>query len=276
MSAASDIASPSDAAAHTAVADAQVGAAVDRDSKAGLAVAQVLVDAGYLTSEQVTHARRVQAKLSSPRSFTRVLRDLRMVTEAQVRECLQTRRVSVRLGDLLVELGYLTTSDLKLAVALQKSRPGTKLGAILIDNDLVSEHEVFEVLAFQLGFIHVPVSECVADPQLAKQVPVRWMRTHEAVPIRVDHGAVLVAFARPHDEAAVTSAKRVFGNQVMVGISARRAVEAAIDRLESSNRQVVSGGDTGAVALAETMLADAVRERASDIHIEPFGDRLRL
>ena len=276
MSAAPDTANSSEPAPRAAVAAPQVGATVETDSTAGMAVAQVLVDTGYLTPEQVTHARRVQAKLPSPRSFTRVLRDLRMVTEAQMRECLQTQRVSVRLGDLLVELGYLTTSDLKLAIALQKSRPGTKLGAILIDNDLVSEHEVFEVLAFQLGFIHVPVSECVVDAQLAKQVPTRWMRSHEAVPIRVDHGAVLVAFARPHDEVAVTSAKRVFGSQVLVGIAARRAVEAAIDRLEMVSRQVGGVGDTGTVALAETMLADAVRERASDIHIEPFGDRLRV
>lgn len=241
-----------------------------------MAVARLLVEAGYVTAEQVEHARRVQQKLPTSRSFVRVLRDLRMVTDAQIRECLQTRRVQARLGDLLVELGYLTTSDLKLALAQQKATPGAKLGAVLIDNDLVSEREVFEVLAFQLGFTHVPASDCIADPRLARQVPIRWLRNYEAVPIRIENGSILVAFGRPHDQAAVTAAKRVFGEQIHIGISPRRAIEAALARFEVEERPNAAVSDNGTVALVESMMADAVRDRASDIHVEPLPDRLRI
>ncbi len=246
------------------------------DLQTGLAVAQLLVEAGFLTADQVAHARRVQSKLASPRSFVRLMRDLGMVTDAQVRECLRTRRVAARLGDLLVELGYLTAADLKLALGIQKSNPGTRLGAILIENDLVSEHEVFEVLAFQLGYVHVSPDQCSADPHLARQVPSRWLRQHEAVPIRIDDGSVLVAFGRPHDQAAVTAARRVYGEQVRVGIASRRAIEAAIARLEAEERPAVAVAESGTVTLVESILADAVRERASDIHIEPLRDRLRI
>ncbi len=251
-------------------------AATPNDPQTGMAVAQALVDAGFLRPEQLAHAQRVQSKLPTPRTFVRLLRDLRMITDDQIRETLQTRRINARLGDLLVELGYLSPADLKLAVALQKNHPGTKLGAILIDNDLVSEHEVFEVLAFQLGFVHVPASKCIADPLLSRQVPLRWMRTHEAVPTGVDNGSVVVAFARPHDDAAVLAARRAFGEQVSIGISPRRAIEAAINRLEADIQPSAAVAETGMVALVETMLADAVRERASDIHVEPMPDRIRV
>jgi len=245
------------------------------DEATGLAVAQALVDAGFLTPEQMAHARRVSAKLATPRSFVRLLRDLQMVTDAQIRECLRTRHISVRLGDLLVELGYLAPTDLKMALGIQKSQPNVKLGAILIDNDLVSEHEVFEVLAFQLGFTHVAGSDCVAEPRLSKQVPVRWLRSNEAVPIRIENGSVLVAFARPHDHAVVASAKRVFGEHITVGISSRRSIEAAIARLEVEDRPSATVGD-GAAGVVEAMFAEAVRRRASDIHVEPLPDRVRI
>jgi type IV pilus assembly protein PilB len=249
------------------------------DPRTGLAVAQLLVDAGYLTAEQVAHALRVQGKLPIPRSFVRLLRDLRLVTNAQIRECLQSRRISVRLGNLLTELGYLAPSDLKLALGIQKSKPGTKLGEILIENDFVSEHEVLEVLAFQLGYAYVSLSDCIADTQLVKQVPSRWFRTHMAVPIRIENESVLMAFARPHDASAVAAARHAFGDHLTVGIAAKRAIDMAITRIEAGERPLVgavAAGESGTVALVEAMLADAVRDQASDIHVEPLREGLRV
>jgi type IV pilus assembly protein PilB len=248
-------------------------------SAAGEAVAQVLLENGYITAEQLAHARRVQSKLPSTRSFVKLMRDLRMVTDAQLRSCLQSHRVSARIGDLLVELGYLTPADLKLALGLQKSQPGTKIGAVLIENDLVSEHEVLEVLAFQMGYTHVSSAACVADPQLVRHVPLKWLRVNEAVPIRVEGGTVLVAFARPHDPLVVGAARRVFGENLTVGIAGRRAIEAAISRLETEFRSGTSSAsvvDNTTVAIVDGMLADAARDQVSDIHMEPQRDRLRV
>jgi len=272
VSAVSDVTVALESAAPEPAPGATPGTAT---SQAGAAVAQLLVDAGVLTPDQVAHARRVQSKLSGPKSFARVLRDLRFVSSDQLRQCLQTHRVEARLGDLLVELGHLTPADLKLALALQKATPEVKLGAILIDNDLVPEHDVLEVLAFQLGYTFVPASQCVPDSALVKQVPLRWFRTHTAIPIRVERGSVLVAFGSPHDENAVAAAKRVFGEHVVAGIAPRRAIETAIARLEEAKPAAITT-ENSLVALVETLLGDAVRDGVSDIHIEPQSDRLRV
>jgi type IV pilus assembly protein PilB len=268
------VAEPQEACAE-AVPD-PVATSGSEPTQTGLVVAQALVDSGFLTSEQFAHARRVYSKLHSPRSFVRLMRELRMVTDLQIRECLRIKPLTARLGDLLIELGYLSQADLKMALGLQKAQPGSKLGAILIDNDLVSEHEVFEVLAFQLGLTHVATADCIAEARLAKQVPIRWLRNHEAIPIRIENGSVLVAFARPHDPTVVDAAKRIFGEQITIGIATRKAIEAAIARLESDERVTTTVAENGTVSMVEAMLADAVRDGISDIHIEPLRDRVRI
>ena len=62
------------------------GPSLPNDPQTGIAVAQALVDAGFLRPDQMAHARRVQGKLPTPRTFVRLLRDLHMVSDEQIRE----------------------------------------------------------------------------------------------------------------------------------------------------------------------------------------------
>jgi type IV pilus assembly protein PilB len=268
---------PPDQASPDRAAHAPAPAAADADVTAGSAVAQVLLDSGLITIDQLEYARRVRGRLPAGYALVRVLKDLGVVSQAQVRECLRTRRVPARLGDLLVELGYLSEADLRLALRLQQEQPDTTLGAILIENDLASEQDVYEVLAYQLGLVHVPASDCIAHETLSRLAPVRWLRSNELVPIRQDGDSILIAFARPLDPGPVAAAKRVFGPHLTAGIATRRAVEAAIARLEAEERPVAAtANDNVVVTAVETMLSDALRARASDIHVEPMRDRIRV
>ncbi len=80
----------------------------------------LLVKEGLVTADQLAYARRVQAKLSSNKTFIDTIQDLGYITDEQIRSTLSKNHLSIRIGALLVELGYIRESDLTAALNLQK------------------------------------------------------------------------------------------------------------------------------------------------------------
>ncbi len=73
----------------------------------GDAIAAMLIKAGHITAKQLTYAQRVQAKLSIPKTLLNILKELKYLDDEQLRETLSANPSAIRLGDLLVELGYI-------------------------------------------------------------------------------------------------------------------------------------------------------------------------
>ena len=125
------------------------------------------------------------------------------------------------------------------------------------------------MLAFQLGYVHVPASQCVADPHLSKQVhpPLDARPRGDPHPLG---RAARCWWPSPVPTTMSPSGRPAgFGDRSSRHRGRGAAIEAAITRLEAGDQPNVVASETRTVALVETMLADAVRERASDIHIEP-------
>src|SRR5579871_3921662 len=102
-------------------------------------VANALVANGFLSAEQLRHAQRVRGKLAAPKALLRVLQDLRYVTRDHIQRVLVTNLVRIPLGGLLLELGMIGESELDSALAIQKQRPGIKLGQILVEHRVLDE-----------------------------------------------------------------------------------------------------------------------------------------
>ena len=69
-------------------------------------IVTALIEAGYITEDQARYARRIQSKLPTPKTILEVLKELKQVTDKQIREAIQDHRVEMRIGNLLVELGH--------------------------------------------------------------------------------------------------------------------------------------------------------------------------
>ena len=95
-------------------------------------IADILVKQGRITPEQLRYAQRIRGKLNSAKTLIGILQELHFISSDEMRAALRSSRVNIPLGSLLVELGYLRDSDLKVALALQSERAGTKLGQVLI------------------------------------------------------------------------------------------------------------------------------------------------
>lgn len=245
----------------------------------GSALGQLFIQEGFLTEAQLAYARKVQIKLATPATLLHVLQELHYITPDQLRQTLQSHRLSVRLGDLLVELGYLRTHDLDAAIELQHhSEPKKKLGEILVEAHFIEASRLAEVLAYQLGFAYVEPHFTELDQELLAQSPHKYYAEHLFIPIKRQDGQPVVAFADPQDAKAREVAESIFGKNLLPAIATKQAVQEALTLLiRSANQPKTTGpNENTVVGLVNTLFESAAQEKASDIHIEPLRDRLRV
>lgn len=245
----------------------------------GSALAALLIKAGYLTEEQLVYARKVQAKLATPATLLHVLYELRFITPAQLQKTLRTHQVSIRLGDLLVELGYLRPADLQAALDVQqRSQPKKKLGEILVEEHFIEERRLAEVLAYQLGFPYVEPNFPELDQTLLSKGSSKPYAEHLFIPVSRQDNQVVVAFADPLDKRAREVAEGLFGKDLVPAIATKAAIQEVLmllTRGANQSRTVVLN-DSTVVGLVNSMFEAAAQDKASDIHIEPLQDRLRV
>ena len=212
----------------------------------------------------------------------------------------------LRLGEVLVQAGAITTEELDRGLTLQK---GTKkrLGTILIDNGILTEQELIQALQIQLGIEYVDLSKMRIPVELAAYVPKNIAKTYEVVPIKVDRDDLYLAMSDPLNFYAIEEVSKVIKKRVVPVISTSGSIQHAIMILygtegaakaieDMKNEIAVSeDSDTGddaaftantigedalsqapTIRLVNSILERAVNERASDIHIEPREEDLRV
>jgi len=250
----------------------------DTVSEAMEPIAGLLVKSGFLTPEQLRYGRRIQGKLASPKPLLRVLEDLRYVTRDQIQRALQASEVRIPLGALLLELGLIRESDLKSALALQSERPGKRLGQILADNHFLEEKALIEMFSLQLGYPRLCPNAERLDPELMNRAPPRWFRQNEFIPLNRRDDRVVVAFVYPLDPRPLEAAHKLFGGNLIIGIARLSEITEALDRYEAGRMKGPSVvlNDSVIILTVNQMINDAADANASDIHIEPMKDRLRI
>ncbi len=242
-------------------------------------IVERLIESGRVSREQVSYARRVQAKLETPRALMEILQELRFVDEQEIRELIRTPGAAPDVGELLVELGLLPREDLETARAVQReSRPKRRLADILVERRLIEERTLIEVLSRRLGYPFVEPDFAEIDSRLFQRMPADLAAAPGFVPLRLENGIPRVAFVDPLDAGDLANARELFGPQLSVAVARRGAVERAVRRARSSRqRERVSASDEqGIVALVNRILGSAVDRGASDVHIEPFAEHVRV
>ena len=242
-------------------------------------IVDMLLREGHVTDEQVAYAQRVQGKLETSRRLLDVLKELAYVSGDQVKQAIQENHMSMRIGSLLVELGYIMEQALQNAFEIQradKKRP--KLGEVLVAHNFISQKQFLEVLSIQLGYPLVAPEFLSIDPKLFTRVPGRWYDSHQMIPIRKEGDQILVAFADPLDKSEIDAARQAFAEDILPAIAAPDAIRAAIDQARHgfNPSHTAAMCEDSVVEQVDAIVVAAVEMGASDIHIEPLKDRLRI
>ena len=189
-------------------------------------------------------------------------------------------------GERLVEANLISAEQLALALREQQ-RTGGKLGEVLERLGFVQHNIIASILAQESGSEIVDLEHAIIYPEALELVPYREAKLHHLLPLAYEGNILLIAMANVYDVVAIDAVQRRTGMEVQAVAASRRDIEDAIERayhttssIEDTIDLLMGSGEStvieeGAyeqapmVRLADQILMLAVRERATDIHIEP-------
>lgn len=247
------------------------------DKKYGVIVG-LLLEAKALQEEDVQYAERIRAKLTVPSPLLNILKDLKFITDELIRTTIRGSRLPLRIGDLLVELGYLNDDDLQAAFKIQQEREkDLKLGEVLIKYNFIDEKLFYHILSIQLGFPLVTPDLSTIDKDLVAKSPLKTMLTQVFLPLKTEEGPTLVAFKDPTDQVALLAARRVFGAEIRPAVADRKALLDTLRLLNNEAAGVVINVDNSTIiGIVNSIVLAAIRDDVSDVHIEPRVDCLHV
>ena len=198
------------------------------------------------------------------------------------------------LGDMLIEEKLITPEQLESALAIQRQKGG-KLSDILLKQGLVKAEELAVVLSIQLKLPLIDLRRHTVQPQALRLIPEEMARKHALIPLDIVNDSLMVVMADPEDIRTLEDIKVQAKMRVEVALGVRSDIERAINihyrssgAIERQVSQFAPAPEekkeetttiTASTPIAETLnllVAQAVKDRASDVHIEPQEDRLRI
>jgi type IV pilus assembly protein PilB len=220
-----------------------------------------------------------------------------------------TPKPTSRIGEILVRTKAISRDQLEKALQRQQNLGGGKLGEHLIALGFIDEQELTLQLGRQFGIPVVDLGGQEIPPEVLTLIPQSIVRKNQILPLSLSGSTLTVSVADPTDHVSVNEVKFLTGYEVRVTLAPvrmlQRTIEKLLDRdhdayssvlrkLESDQLEILrqggaeesgpvdvhelerEGEDAPVVALVNAIFADAVKKRASDIHIEPYEKLFRV
>src|SRR5437763_6876173 len=200
----------------------------------------------------------------------------------------------MRLGEMLLERRLISAEDLERALELQKER-GDKLGKTLVDLGFIAMRDVLAALSEQLTIPLVTIDGPPAASAETETLAPRFLRQFRCLPIGREDHTVTLAMADPLDFETLAAVRNCTGLKVNPVLAAEQEILDAIDKYYGDSAKAEADVDAEAgqaaedlerlrdmaseapvIRLVNTIIAQAVEKRASDIHLEPFEKEFRI
>ncbi|HEU4963793.1 MAG TPA: ATPase, T2SS/T4P/T4SS family [Bacilli bacterium] len=199
--------------------------------------------------------------------------------------------VRKRLGDLLIDAGMITEAQLQEALAIQK-QGREKLGDVFLNMGYITEQQLIEALEFQLGIPHVQLHRLKIDPGLLSIIPERLATLYKVLPLKKEGNRLTVAMVDPLDYFAIDDLRMSTGFVIEQAIASKDELLRAINRyygMQESVEEILQNlpqefevdreivdEDSPVVRMVNQIIRQGVGQRASDIHIDPQEDGIRV
>src|SRR6476620_1466023 len=214
-----------------------------------------------------------------------------------------------RIGQIFVDLGFISDEQLEMLLEEQQQRPGTLLGKIALELNMLSEEQLIQALAEQMGMQVVELGDTVIPHEVINLMTESMAQLYRAVPIHFEGNRLTVATCDPQNITIQDELRSLLGHEVKVVISGETDVRKTLERYYDAEKETVdriideieddpdlkkkmeaaeSGkplelADVEALAdsapvrkLLNMVLLLAIKDHASDIHFEPFEDEFRI
>lgn len=203
------------------------------------------------------------------------------------------------LGDKLVEHKIITSEQLDIGLKEQMKGAGA-LGETLVKLGFANEADILPVVARQMGIPYVKIKETKIPPEVVEKIPAKVAHHYKILPIKVKGNSITVAMSDPMDIHSVDDIKLLLGCSVEPVLAGPKDIEDGLKQYYGVGAETVEqmiaeeGGpklevpevatedieklaeDASIIRFVNQVLLEGYRDRATDIHIEPFEDELRI
>lgn len=199
-----------------------------------------------------------------------------------------------KLGDMLIELNYITDKHLQEALKIQKDT-GSKVGEILVEKGFITEDDLLQALEIQLGIQRVYLDVLTIDKEAVKTISESLARKYNVLPVQFVDDKLLLLMNDPLNIIAEDDVRIASGRDIKIALCAKSEITQAISKYYSEDYMKKTAEEfknlgkvdeifeeelsddiknAPAVKLVDSIIQNAVRSKASDIHIEPFEHRV--
>jgi type IV pilus assembly protein PilB len=218
------------------------------------------------------------------------------------------------LGQILQDKKLITQEQLEEALNVQKNTSGAKIGRVLVDLGYVSQQDIDRAYAEQLGYPYLELDKTSVDEEVSKTLPQSVARRYKAIPIRRNGNRLVVALADPTNVFALDDIRLITGFEVEPMLASEGDLDTLIRNsdghgnnsagggggggadMQSALNQIMSGSlpatdvsggededsmsvdpnEAPIIRVMNVLLSQAIRDGASDIHIEPERKAVRI
>ena len=214
-----------------------------------------------------------------------------------------------RIGQILVDMGFITDDQLQLLVEEQQQQPGILFGKMAEDMGLITEEQLAQALAEQMNMRVVNLADANLGPDVLNKMTESMAQLYRVIPVRFDGSTLTVATCDPQNLTTQDELRTFLGYDIQMVVCTEREIKTAIEKHYSSDlesfetivrdlandeelfqaaKSMMEDGAfdlDGAEALADSVpvrkllnlvLLLAIKDHASDIHFEPFEDEFRI
>ena len=207
-----------------------------------------------------------------------------------------------RIGHILIEMGKVTQAQLDEALALKRDRGGA-IGAVLVDLGYCEPTDISAALAVQAGMRRVDLDTLDIPPEVVEKMDAMVARSYSVVPVEFADGKLTVAVSDPNNFRALDELHMLLDYEIVAAVADPQALLRALDKYYAHAESVEAViSELGATAewiaerqenidlediramsesqpvkkLLNLVLLQAIRDKASDIHFEPFEDEFKM
>ena len=206
------------------------------------------------------------------------------------------------IGEILMDMGCVTQENIDAALEKQMNGEKAKIGEVFVAEGLCAANDITTALAEQFQMEMVEIEGLDIPRDVINMVPEEQCRENHIMPIGLVDGVLAVAISDPLDLQSLDNIRFVINSQVDPVLSTRESIDAAIERYYAKGDELrnqimnlstsdvnfvdveglkadaeqLAEDDAPVIKLVTLLISEAVKSRASDIHIEPMLDRLRV
>ncbi len=213
-----------------------------------------------------------------------------------------------KLGQVLVDLGYIDEEQLELLLEDHQARHGEKIGEVAISLGLINEEQLAQALAEQLGMQIIHLADITIPPEVLSHLTEPMAQLYKVIPVSFKNDILTVAMCEPQNLIVLDELRNFLGYQIRAVVTTEKDIVTALGRYYASDTESVEtlihamendktlqaaaeGPESDALDLAsvEALSESApvrkllnmvfllgIRDHASDLHFEPFEDEFKI